>query len=78
MKLAGEGINIKVKPEVIDSKIQFFHAGECTVYKNRKNVFMGNDTYAEVDTENKFSFVKAPEGVFVPYEYGIKQAGLTR
>lgn len=77
VKLAGEGINIAVKPEVINSKIKFFHAGECTVYKNGKNVFMGNDTYAEVDTENKLSFVKAPEGVFVPYEDGIKQVGLT-
>lgn len=76
VKLAGEGINIAVKPEVIGSKIKFIHAGECTIYKNKKNVFIGNDTYAKVDKDNNLVFEKAPNEVFTSEEFGLKYVGL--
>jgi hypothetical protein len=76
VKLAGEGINIAVRPEIIGSKIKFVHAGECTIYKNKKNVFIGNDTYAKVDKENNLTFEKAPNEVFTSEEFGLKHVGL--
>ena len=76
VKLAGEGINIAVKPELIGTKIKFIHAGECTIYKNAKNVFIGNDTYAKVDKDGNIEFEKAPDEVFISEEFGLKQVGL--
>lgn len=76
VKLAGEGINIAVKPEIIDVKINFIHAGECTVYKNKKQVFVGNDTYANVDKGGVLKFEKAPDEVYTSEEFGLKYVGL--
>lgn len=76
VKLAGEGINIAVKPDIICSKINFIHAGECTVYKNKKSIFIGNDTYANVDNNGILEFIRAPEEIFTSEEFGLKQVGL--
>ncbi|NOU48082.1 MAG: hypothetical protein HOO86_13620 [Bacteroidales bacterium] len=76
VKLAGEGINIAVKPEIIGDKIKFIHAGECTVYKNKKQVFVGNDTYANVEKDGNLKFEKAPAEVYTSEEFGLKYVGL--
>lgn len=76
VKLAGEGINIAVKPEIIGDKIQFIHAGECTVYKNKKKVFIGNDTYAIVDKDGNLNYEKAPAEVYTSEEFGLTYVGL--
>lgn len=76
VKLAGEGINIAVKPELIGTRIKFIHAGECTVYKNGKSVFVGNDTYAKIDKDGNIEFEKAPDGIFTSEEFGLKRVGL--
>lgn len=76
VKLAGEGINIAIKPEIIGDKIKFIHAGECTVYKNKKQVFVGNDTYANVEKDGNLKFEKAPAEVYTSEEFGLKYVGL--
>ena len=76
VKLAGEGINIAIKPEIIGEKVKFVHAGECTIYKNKKEVFVGNDTYAIVDNNGNLLFEKAPDEVFTSNEFGLKYVGL--
>ena len=76
VKLAGEGINIAVKPEIIGDKIKFIHAGECTVYKNKKQVFVGNNTYANVDKNGNLKFEKAPDEVYTSEDFGLKYVGL--
>jgi hypothetical protein len=76
VKLAGEGVNIAVKPSKIGSKIKFVNAGECTIYKNKKRVFVGNDTYAVIDNSGGLKYVKAPDDVFTSGDFGMKQVGL--
>ena len=76
VKLAGEGVNIAVHPKNIGTKIQFVHAGECTVYKNKKQVFVGNDTYAVEKENNNLEYVKAPKEVFTSADFGLKQVEL--
>ena len=76
VRLAGEGINIAVSPQNINTKIRFVHSGESTIYKNKMNVFVGNDTYAIKKEENNLEYIKAPNGVFVSKEYGLKKVEL--
>jgi hypothetical protein len=75
VKLAGEGINVAIKPDSV-KKLKLVHVGECTLYKNKKESIMGNDTDAEINKDGSLKYKQAREGVFVPKEYGRKQVGL--
>lgn len=75
VKLAGEGINVAIKPEAV-SKLTLVHVGECTLYKNKKQIFVGNDTVAKINEDGSLQYEKAPDDVFVPRELGRQQVGL--
>ncbi len=75
VKLAGEGINVAIKPESV-SKLKLVHVGECTLYKNKKQVFIGNDTVAKINEDGSFQYEKASDDVFVPRELGRQQVRL--
>ncbi|MDP3001622.1 MAG: hypothetical protein Q8N38_00615 [Bacteroidales bacterium] len=75
VKLAGEGINVAIKPESV-SKLKLVHVGECTLYKNKKQILVGNDTVAKINEDDSLQYEKAPDDVFVPREIGRKQVGL--
>ena len=73
--MAGEGINVAIKPESV-SKLKLVHVGECTLYKNKKQIFVGNDTVAKINEDGSLQYEKAPDDVFVPREFGRQQVGL--
>lgn len=76
VRLAGEGINIALKPETVDTKLKFLGASECRLYKNELNVFLDNLTNAETDEIGllKFSPLEAP--YFIGEEFSRKSVGL--
>ena len=76
VRLAGEGINVAIKPDTVINKLKFLGASECTVYKNEKAVFVGNNTKSSHDNENHLVFTKIEEKHYVPKEIGRKQVGL--
>lgn len=76
VRLAGEGINIAVKPETVDAKISFIGASECTVYKNGKSVLLGNNTQSSLGNEGNLKFEKIADEYFLSKEEGRKQVGL--
>lgn len=76
VRLAGEGINVAVKPEAVNNKFKFLGASECTVYKNGQNIFIGNNYQSTHDSEGNLTFSRI-EGVnYVPRELGRLEAGL--
>jgi hypothetical protein len=75
VKLAGEGINVAIKPKSV-SKLKLIHAGECTLYKNKKQIFVGNDTVAKFNANGALEYEKAADDVFVSKEFGRRQVGL--
>lgn len=76
VRLAGEGINIAIKPETVDSKLKFLGASECRIYKNGLPVFLDNLTNGEVynGDQLKFSPLEAP--YYFGEELSRKQVGL--
>ena len=78
VRLAGEGINIALKPETVDAKLQFIDASECHIYKNKLPVFLDNLTNAQIynGTSLKFLPLKAP--YFLGEEFSRKQVGLLK
>jgi len=76
VRLAGEGINVAIKPESVKSKLQFLGASECTVYKNKKNVFVGNDTQSIHDEKGNLTFSKIEAEHYTSREIGRKKVGL--
>ncbi|MGF7138317.1 hypothetical protein [Roseimarinus sediminis] len=76
MRLAGEGINIAIKPESVDNKLTFVGAVECTVYKNKKNVYLGNNSKARLLENGKLEFYSIDGTDAVRNEFGRKLVGL--
>lgn len=76
VRLAGEGINVAIKPESVTSKLQFLGASECTVYKNEKNVLVANDTKSIQSEMGDLTFSKIEVEPYNPMEFGRKQVGL--
>jgi hypothetical protein len=76
VRLAGEGINIAIKPDTVDNKLKFIGSSECTIYKNGKSVFVGNNTQSSLNGEGKLIYHKLDNSSFVSKEFGRKQVGL--
>ncbi len=76
VRLAGEGINVAIKPDTVINKLKFLGASECTVYKNEKDVFVGNNTKSRLDNKNELVFTKMEEKYYVSKEIGRQQVGL--
>jgi len=76
VKLAGEGINVAITVESVKTKLKLVHAGECTIYKNGKQVFVGNDTHAIIKEDESLSYELAPKDIFVSKDFGRKQVGI--
>jgi hypothetical protein len=76
VRLAGEGINIALKPEIVDKKLKFIGASECRVYKNKKEIFVDNLNRAEIydKTYLKYSPLEVP--YFFGEDYSRKKVGL--
>jgi hypothetical protein len=75
VRMAGEGINVAIKPETVDDKLKFLGASECTIYKNKKAVFIGNNTQTTV-SGNKIEFLPIQKKYLVTKDFGRKQVGL--
>lgn len=76
VKLAGEGINIAIKPESVKDKLQFISASECTIYKNVKRVFVGNNTQSEINDKGELVYHQIADKYYVSKEFGRQQVGL--
>ncbi|WP_114750036.1 RES family NAD+ phosphorylase [Pleomorphovibrio marinus] len=76
VRLAGEGINVAVKPESVNNKLNFLGASECTVYKNKKSVFVGNDNQSTLNGNGDLQFFQIEDNHFTPKDIGRKQVGL--
>lgn len=76
VRLAGEGINVAIKPESVNNKLKFLGASECTVYKNKKRVFVGNDNQSTHDENGDLQFFQIEADHFTPKNIGRKQVGL--
>lgn len=75
VKLAGEGINVAIKPESV-SKLKLLHVGECTLYKNKKKLFIGNNTFANINSSGALQYQKLTTDDFVSKNFGRRQVGL--
>jgi hypothetical protein len=76
VRLAGEGINVAIKPETIEKKIRFLGASECTIYKSGKAVFVGGNTKAVILPGEKIKFIPESIQFAVSKEMGRRQVGL--
>lgn len=77
-RLSGEGINITLRPDVVKTKLRFLQASECTVYKNRKNVFLGNSTSTIFDGKGNLIYNRLPSQIFVSRKEGRKAVNIIR
>lgn len=75
VKLAGEGINIAIKPESV-SKLKLSHVGECTFYKNKDHIFVGNDTIGRIADDGSIIYTRATGPSYVSREIGLERVGL--
>lgn len=76
VRLAGEGINVAIKPETASNSLKFLGASECTVYKNKKRVFVGNDNESIHDENGDLQFFQIEANHFTPKNIGRIQVGL--
>lgn len=73
VRVQGDGFNIAIKPESC-KKIGLYVAGECSIYKHRDHIVVGNDCIVELDGKtDSFTFIDIPNG----QEQCLKQLGLT-
>ncbi|NHM04321.1 RES family NAD+ phosphorylase [Flavobacterium celericrescens] len=77
VRLAGEGINIALKPETVDKKLRFVAASECRVYKNKLETFVDNLTKTEASDGNSLKFTPLEAPYFVGEDYSRKMVGLS-
>lgn len=52
VRTAGDGFNIAITPEAT-KKLQLCVAGECSIYKNKDQVVVGNDAIVEVEANQE-------------------------
>lgn len=76
VKLGGEGINIALTPNAVNTKLKFLSAGEDTIYKNKEKICLGNDTHSIINSKGTLEYYKAPPYVYVSKEIGRKEVGL--
>jgi len=76
VRLAGEGINVAIKPSSVDTKLNFMGASECTIYKNGKSVFVGANTKAIILKHGDLKFIPEESQFAVSKAMGRYQVGL--
>ena len=76
VQLAGEGVNVAIKPESVESKLKFLGASECTIYKNKEQVVVGNNTQANAVDDNQLVYSILPDNIHVSRKTGRKMVGL--
>jgi len=76
VRLAGEGINVAIKPQTVNDKLRSLGASECTVYKNKDKVFVGNNTQSSHDIHGNLTFHRVERENFVTKEMGRRLVGL--
>jgi hypothetical protein len=60
VRSAGKGFNIAITPEA-SKKLALYVAGECSIYKLKDKVVIGNDAIVELDgTQTEFKLVDQP------------------
>lgn len=59
VRAEGKGFNIAIHPEFVNSNMKAIVSGECTLYKNGKDVVLDNDTIIEI-SEGKTEFIMQP------------------
>lgn len=60
VRTAGKGFNIAITPEA-SKKLALYVAGECSIYKLKDQVIIGNDAIVELDgTQTEFELVDLP------------------
>jgi hypothetical protein len=60
VRVGGKGFNIAITPEST-KKLGLYVAGECSIYKHKDNVVIGNDAIVELDgKQEEFKLVDIP------------------
>lgn len=58
VRVGGRGFNIAITPEAT-KKLKLYVAGECSIYKSKDSVFVGNDAITELNgTEEEFELIE--------------------
>lgn len=73
VRTAGKGFNIAITPEA-SKKLALYVAGECSIYKLKDQIVIGNDAIVELDgTQTEFELVDLPndESIYLN-KLGIK------
>jgi len=73
VRTAGKGFNIAITPEA-SKKLALYVAGECSIYKLKDQVVIGNDAIVELDgTQTEFELIDLPnhQGIYLN-KLGIK------
>src|SRR5699024_168326 len=52
VRTAGKGFNIAITPKATE-KLALYVAGECSIYKSKDQVVVGNDAIVELDGKQK-------------------------
>lgn len=76
VRLGGEGINVAIKPETVDTKLRFIEASECTFYKNGLQVYLGNNTKSTIKENGTLEFNRLDDQFYVSRMEGRKIVGL--
>lgn len=59
VRAEGKGFNVAIHPEFVNNNMKAIVSGECTLYKNGKDVVLDNDTIIEI-SEGKTEFIMQP------------------
>lgn len=76
VRLAGEGINIALKPETVDTKLKFIGATECRIYKNKLLVFLDNLTQSTIYDDGSLKYIPLKDPYFTGEDFARKQVQL--
>lgn len=59
VRAEGKGFNVAIHPEFVNNNMKAIVSGECSLYKNGKDVVLDNDTIIEI-SEGKTEFIMQP------------------
>ena len=58
VRMAGDGVNVAIKPDTVKSNLKFIGASECTIYKNEMNILIGNDKQSRTLENGNLEYMK--------------------
>lgn len=76
VRMGGYGFNVALSPDCVNKKLRLIGAGDCTIYKNKKEICLGNDTTAIYKEGEKLKYDEVDATLRVTKEQGFKMVGL--